>query len=161
AEWPASAAVRRLNTVPVHYGAPYRDGPRPGIVATAHAGRAVLGLAVQCALELVEVVVVVPRHERHEVVDRDRAARGVNAGARPLLGREGPEQGERLVAPLPEGAERLLHVVPEILPLLGPTIGRGGIERKLRIVHRQDQPEPPHEHLLDIAQVTDDLLGRP
>src|SRR5437667_4088111 len=87
---------------------PYGDDRSPGS-----------GLALQRALELVEMVVVVPRHERDEVVDRDGAARGVGASARPLRGREGAEQGQRLVPPCAECRQRQLRVVPEILTLLG------------------------------------------
>src|SRR3989442_7792421 len=129
---------------------PYEDDRSPGS-----------GLALQRALELVEMVVVVPRHERDEVVDRDGAARGVDTGALPLLGRESAEQRERLVATRAEGRQRQRRVVPEVLTLLGPAIRRGGIERELRVVHRQDHPEPAHEHLLDVAQVADGLLRRP
>src|SRR5207249_11716651 len=59
------------------------------------------------------------------------------------------------------GRQRELRVVPEILPVFGPAIGRGGIERELWIVHRQDHPEPAGEHLLDVAQVADRFLRRP
>src|SRR2546425_1031615 len=49
---------------------PYEDDRSPGS-----------GLALQRALELFEMVVVVPRHERDEVVDRDGAARRDSAAS--------------------------------------------------------------------------------
>src|SRR2546426_8118832 len=92
-----------------------------------------LRASVERAPELVEVVVVVPGHHRHEVVDRDAAPRGVDAPTLPLGLREGAQKDERLLAALAERGERGGDVVAEVLALLGPAVGGRGIEGQLRV----------------------------
>jgi hypothetical protein len=82
---------------------------------------------------LVEVVVVVPRHVRDEVANGHPAPAGVDAAPLPLLRRESPEVGQRLLAPLLEGGERLGGVVAEILPVFGPAVRGGGLPIRLHL----------------------------
>src|SRR5439155_5819489 len=101
--------------------------------ATPTGQRRGLRASLERAPELVEVVVVVPGHHRHEVVDRDAAPRGVDAPTLPLGMREGPQKDERLLAALAATGERGGDVVAEVLALLGPAVGGRGIEGQLRV----------------------------
>src|SRR5215470_1239062 len=84
------------------------------------------GLAVEGALELVEVIVVVPGQQLDEVLDGHFPPRGVDAAALPLLRLESAQEAQRLVAPRLEGGERLLSVVALVLALHRPTVGLHG-----------------------------------
>ena len=75
------------------------------------------------------------------------------------LMRELLEVRQRLLAPLAERRERGVHVVLQILALLGPPVGGGRHEPQ--VVHRGDLLEARHEELLGVAQVADHFLRRP
>ena len=106
------------------------------------------------------MVVVVPGHEREEVVECHPPARRVDAALLPLLADERAQGGQRLLAALAEGGQRLAGVVAQVLPLLGQTVGVGADHPGIG-VHGQDLREPRAERLLGVAQVADDFLGRP
>src|SRR5207249_10964187 len=89
---------RRSASESTRAGACRTTGRSSRPISTDSGGSRESGRALERALELVQMVVVVPRHQRDEVVDRDGTAAGVHAGALPLLGGQRAEQRERLVA---------------------------------------------------------------
>ncbi len=70
-----------------------------------------LGLASERPLELIQVVQVVPGHERDEVADGEAPAGRVHAPTLPAGGRQPPQVRERLLAPAAEVAQGLRRVV--------------------------------------------------
>src|SRR3972149_11590630 len=133
-------------------------GPGAADYVAPNVGRPVR-FAVGGALELVQVVVVVPRHETDEVPHRQPPGAGMRPGALPLLGFERRQELERLLAPAPEARERLARVVPQVLAVKGPGVGVDG--EKFGLVVGQDRLKAVEPQLLDVAEMADDLLGRP
>src|SRR4029078_8239715 len=85
-----------------------------------------LRLAREAPLELVQVVVVVPRDEADEVPDRHPPAGGMDAAPIQVLGAEAVEELHGLVAPRAKVLKGLARVVALLLPLDGPAVGLGG-----------------------------------
>src|SRR5437879_1425628 len=129
--------------------------------------------------ELIEMIVVVAREARHPLAQAHAPACLVDAAALPLRRGERVEQGDDLAAPATEGLERPDRVLAFVLPVVGPAIRvervadlpadppcregfrRGAEGEDLRVIRREDGLEPNEEQLLDVAQVADDLTGRP
>src|SRR5574342_133954 len=133
------------------------------------------GAAIEGALQLVHVVVVVACHPRRPLLESDAAVRRMDAPALPLLGRQPSQQRERLLPSPAECAQRLVRVLTRVLAIIRPALG---VEREghlaahapaLAVLRRR----PDHEdggvvggqhgvkaenaELLDVAQVADDL----
>src|SRR5437773_10522234 len=106
------------------------------------------------------MIVVMPRHDGEEVIDRPAPARiEVNPAPVPIdLGNRRKER-ERFVTPPPERYERRERVVPKILPLRRPSIGIVPRERRLR--HFEDEAAPREKPLFGIPKMTDHFDGRP
>src|SRR5260370_23024923 len=118
-----------------------------------------LRAALQGALQLIEVVVVVPRHQRDELPDGHAALHRVDRAAVPGLDREPTQEAERLLPTPPERAQCMLGVRAQGLALVGPPVG---VDREeLGLVHSQDRAEAAHERLLRVAQVAEHLRGGP
>src|SRR5688572_28913607 len=92
---------------------------------SAGAVRDSLRLALQRALDLIEVVVVVPRHERQEAVESDPAAHGMEPALVPLGSGELAEDLQRFLTTLAERRQRLRGIVAQVLALLGHAVGVG------------------------------------
>src|SRR5204863_7509483 len=89
----------------------------------APALRYALRAAFERAFDLIEMVVVVPGHEGHEIVDCHASPTGVMSGAAPRGGVEAPHELEGLVTPSAEGVPGGADVVSRVLALLGPPVG--------------------------------------
>src|SRR5437879_9815941 len=99
------------------------------------------------------MVVVVPGHERQDVVSAHAAAGGMNAGPLPLLRRHLPQRRQGLLAAPPERGQRLARFVAQVLTLLRPAVRSG--RREPRIVHRGDRLEAELEEFFGVAQVAE------
>ena len=109
--------------------------------------------------------------------EREPAASEVDAAAFPLLLRESAKAGQHFAAPPLERGERRAGIAPRILAVLRPLVRvervlrdetpgrelpRGGAEHEdRRLVEGEDRVEACLEELLDVAQVAEDLGGRP
>src|SRR5712692_325836 len=106
------------------------------------------------------MVVVMPRHDGEELIDRPATARiEVHPAAVPISLEERRKERERFVTPPPERYERRERVVPKVLPLRGPSIGIGSGKRGL--VHFHDPPTPRKKPLFGITKMTDNFDGSP
>src|SRR5207237_10865676 len=111
------------------------------------AGEHRLGTTIERPPELIEMIVVVPRHRGEKFVERPAPARiEVNPAARPRLVRERSEERQRFVAPSTERLERGPRIVPKILPLFRLSVGT--VARKARLRHRDDPSTPREKPLL-------------
>src|SRR5258706_8866003 len=81
----------------------------------APALRFALRAAFERAFDLIEMVVVVPGHEGHEIVHRHASPTGVMSGAAPRGGVEAPHELEGLVTPSAEGVPGGADVVSRVL----------------------------------------------
>src|SRR5262245_49617881 len=79
--------------------------------------------ALQRANELIQMVVVVPGHDRQDRIDREPAADWMDAALLPLHGREPGEELQRLRPAPPKGGERFLGVAAQVLPFFGHAVG--------------------------------------
>src|SRR5262252_5679706 len=137
------------------------------------------GRPVEGPPELVEVVVVVAGEARDPAPQGEASTGGMDADPLPVLGGQRAQQGQHVLAAAREGREGFVRVVARILTLLGParriervTEGAADAPRRQlararpqyedrRLVHGEDGVEADLEELLDVAQVADDLGGRP
>jgi len=137
------------------------------------------GASLERPTELVEVVVVMGSEASDPVSQGEATAGRVNADSLPVLGGQGAQHGQHLPASAREGRVCLVGVVARILPVLGPAhriervtdgaadspwheLARARPQHEdLRFVDGEDGVEADLEELLDVAEVADDLRGRP
>src|SRR5262244_4245713 len=137
------------------------------------------GASLERPTELVEVVVVMGSEAGDPVSQGEATAGGMNADSLPVLGGQGAQHRQHLLAPARESRVRLVDVVARILPVLGPAhrierVTDGAADspgrqlaracpqhEDLRFVDSEDGVEADLEELLDVAEVADDLRGRP
>src|SRR5215831_6955416 len=137
------------------------------------------GASLERPTELVEVVVVMGSEAGDPVSQGEATAGGMNADSLPVLGGQGAQHRQHLLAPARESRARLVGVVARILPILGPAhriervtdgaadspwheLARARPQHEdLRLVDGEDGVEADLEELLDVAEVADDLRGRP
>src|SRR5262249_38682109 len=73
--------------------------------------------ALEPALQLIQMVVVVPGHDRNKLIDCDPSLTA-HPGALPLNSRQRAQELKRLVALAPKCRECLAPVAPIVLPVL-------------------------------------------
>jgi hypothetical protein len=135
--------------------------------------------ALDRALELAQVVVVVGGQARHPLAELHASARQVDAAASPLPGVEPAEQVHHLAPAPSKRLERREPVAARVLALLRPAVRiermadlaadppggerlRARAEREdRRILHREDGQEADQEELLDIPNMTHDFFQGP
>jgi hypothetical protein len=84
----------------------------------------------------------------------------MDAALLPLPGRESREEIQRLRPAPPKRDERLLGVVAQVLPFFGHAVGVR-VAPSWVDVHDPDLLDARREDLLGVAQVANDLFGRP
>src|SRR5215831_12492816 len=94
-----------------HGGSPARPAPAGG-----HQGKTPSGTPFERALQLIQMVVVVPGHDRNKLIDCDPSLTA-HPGALPLNSRQRAQELKRLVALAPKCRECLAPVAPIVLPV--------------------------------------------
>jgi hypothetical protein len=93
------------------------------------------GREVERPLQLVEVGVVMSGQITLEIEDGQPTSPGMDPASTPLLRGKCGEMGEGLFATPAERREGIANVVAQILPVLGPSLGCGGLPVGFQIQH--------------------------
>src|SRR5262245_1010469 len=100
------------------------------------------------------MVVVVPRHQGGDILERHPPALWMRSATLPLVRTQRAKRVETLRAALSECLDGFTRVASQILPVNRETIGVGGQE--LHVVHRQEHLKARPEHFLGVPQMADD-----
>src|SRR5262249_8901326 len=103
------------------------------------------GASLEPRAERVEVVVVMGSEAGDPVSQGEATAGGMNADSLPVLGGQGAQHRQHLLAPARESRVRLVGVVARILPVLGPAhrIERGTDGAAASPWRPPPRPRPP------------------